>query len=154
MGRTKFDLLHQQQLDRRLKAFQTNSYPINGGWIRNLREALGMSLKQLSSRLKITPQSLLEIERAEVEGRITVTTLRKVAKALGAEVRIAVIPDRPLSEILRDQAKKVATKLVKQTQTQMSLEDQPNSEEFIKQEIENLTEELIRKADRRIWDEE
>jgi predicted DNA-binding mobile mystery protein A len=152
MAKSKFDLLHQEQLDRRIETLRTNSHPLSGGWIRNIREGLGMTLKQLSERLEMTPQSLMEIERSESEGRITVSTLNRVAEVLGAEVRIAVIPSRSLSEMVNIQARKAATKIVEQTQTHMALENQGNSEDFLKKQIEKLTDELVRTADRRIWD--
>lgn len=121
------------------------------GWIRTLREALGMSATQLANRLGVTKQGVGAIERAEREGRITFSTYKKVAEALDCDVRVTVVPRRPLENIVREQAFKAASQIVERSQLYMKLEDQGTDKEFRHQEIERLAEEMIRTGNSRIW---
>lgn len=153
MARKKKDPLQRLHLDQKLSLLRNHELPStpHGGWIRNLREALGMSREQLATRLKITPQSLADIEAAEAEDRITLATLKRVAAALNADLRLAIVPALPLAEMLQKQARKVATEIVSETQASMALEAQGNSKDFVNQRIEELANELVRSGDRRIW---
>ncbi|MBK8425272.1 MAG: helix-turn-helix domain-containing protein [Lewinellaceae bacterium] len=61
--------------------------PLPGeGWIYSIRTALGMSLKQLGRRLKMTPQGIKDIERREKDGSLTLQRLREVAAALDMQL--------------------------------------------------------------------
>ena len=59
------------------------------GWIRGIRDALGMSLRQLGDRLGIAGQSVRDIEESEANGTIQLKTLRRVAEV----VIVVVVPD-------------------------------------------------------------
>lgn len=74
------------------------------GWIKAIRTALGMTARQLGSRLHITPQGVLDLERREADETITLDTLRKAANALNADLLVAVIPRKPLEQIVHSQA--------------------------------------------------
>src|SRR5688500_2263979 len=52
------------------------------GWIRAVREALEVTNTQLATRLGMQPQSVADIQAAEVAESIKIQTLRKVAVAL------------------------------------------------------------------------
>jgi transcriptional regulator with XRE-family HTH domain len=47
---------------------------------------MGLSLKQLGKRLKITPQGTKEIERREKDGSLTLQRLWEVAAALDKQL--------------------------------------------------------------------
>ena len=51
------------------------------GWIYSIRQALGMSMRQLGNRMGITPQSVKEIEEREKSGTITLKVLRQFGQA-------------------------------------------------------------------------
>ena len=74
------------------------------GWVREIREALGMSSRQLALRAGMQPTSVVKFERAERQDVIQLKTLRKLGKALGCELVYALVPGRPLDRILRDRA--------------------------------------------------
>ena len=63
-----------------------------GGWLRPIREALGVTLTDLAKRLKVTPPAIRSFEQAEAEDRITLASLRRTADALGCDLIYALVP--------------------------------------------------------------
>jgi len=77
-----------EQIDNKiliLKKTEKLSVP-SSGWVFAIRQALGMSLRQLGSRMGITPQSVMEIEKREIEGTISLKVLRQFGKIGRAHV--------------------------------------------------------------------
>jgi predicted DNA-binding mobile mystery protein A len=101
---TTLQRLRRRQLDARLAAHPRLAPP-RDGWIRVVREALGMTLAQLGHRLGITPQSVQDLEAREREGRITLERLREAADALGCDVAVTLVPRTSLEAIVRTQAR-------------------------------------------------
>ena len=62
------------------------------GWLRTLREALGLTLADLANRLKVTPPAVRSFEQAESEDRITLASLRRSADAMGCDLVYTLIP--------------------------------------------------------------
>jgi len=79
-----------------------------GGWIRSIRQALGMSAAQLGARLGLTRQGVADLERREVSRGATLAALEKAAEALDADLVYAIVPRTSLSKMLRKQARKRA----------------------------------------------
>ncbi|MGO6762544.1 helix-turn-helix domain-containing protein, partial [Rhizobium ruizarguesonis] len=52
------------------------------GWVRALRDALGMTGAQLGTRIGVRPQTVEAIEKSEAAGTIQLNTLRRAAEAL------------------------------------------------------------------------
>src|SRR5450631_3038229 len=78
------------------------------GWIKAIREALGMSTAQLAKRLGIKQPSLVALEQSEAKGTIELATLRRVAEALDCTLVYALVPHQPLDAIVRDRARMFA----------------------------------------------
>lgn len=123
------------------------------GWIRTLRKALGMSSIQLASRLGISTPRATQMERMEVEDRITLRQLRRVAEALDCELVYALVPRTSIDSMIARQAKIKAAELVKRADTQMKLEAQPLSEEALRNQVKLETERLIREMPRDLWNQ-
>jgi predicted DNA-binding mobile mystery protein A len=70
------------------------------GWIKAVRTALGMSLKQLGNKISITKQSLTDIERREKDGSITIKALREAARALDMQLVYGFVPNDGSLELL------------------------------------------------------
>ena len=66
------------------------------GWIRAIRDAIGMSGVQLARRMEMTPQSVVDMEKSEAAATIRLETLRKAANALDCTLVYALIPSTPL----------------------------------------------------------
>ncbi|MHC4952000.1 MAG: mobile mystery protein A, partial [Planctomycetota bacterium] len=97
-----------RQLDAVLKAFKplkTQTIP-QKGWVRAIRDALGMSARQLASRMDVKQQRIVRIEQDEKQGRVTVNTLRKVAEAMECEFVYGFVPKESLEQTVRDQARR------------------------------------------------
>ena len=85
-----------QQLDKRFVAFAplANALRPEKGWIKAVREALGMTTAQLGKRLGVSQQRAAMVEKAEVDGSITLKSLEQAAQTLGCRVVIRPLPGR------------------------------------------------------------
>src|SRR5690349_21813015 len=99
-----------RHLDKRLNAFRKlQGVPVPPkGWVRALRNALGMTTAQLGRRLGVSQPRVVEIEKAEVSGSITLHTLQRTAEALGCRLTYALIPEKPLQDTVRQRAAQLA----------------------------------------------
>jgi len=148
-----FKNMQLKHIDERLALWRkvADSVPPQGGWIRTIRESLGMTQSQLAARLKITQQALNDLEKSEAEGKITLDSLRRLASALGCRFVYAAVPEQPLREIRRQRAHDVAKKQLGRVSRSMKLEAQGTSERETKRQIEELTEELLQGSARKLW---
>lgn len=121
------------------------------GWIRTLRKALGMSSPQLAERLEVSKSQASQIERMEIEDRITLKQLRRVADALDCDLVYALVPRQSVENMIRDRARLKAEKLVRKTDVQMKLEAQQLSKEKLEEQLKFETERLVREMPRDLW---
>ena len=94
------------------------------GWIKALREALGMSSQQLARRLAISQPSLAAMERSEAKGTAQLRSLRRVAAALDCQLVYALVPNKPLDTMLRERVRQVARQRLPAVAHTMLLEQQ------------------------------
>jgi len=153
--KNKNQLLITTQLDSQLQKFNslgTLTVP-SGGWIKAIRSALKMSLRQYGEKLHITSQSAKEIEEREANGSITLKGLREAANALEMKLVYGFIPrEYSLEKMIEKKAQEVAREIVMQTSHSMKLEDQENSKQRIEQAIKEKADELKREMPRYLWD--
>jgi predicted DNA-binding mobile mystery protein A len=74
------------------------------GWLKAIREALGMSAVELAIRAGISDSRVGQIERAEVEGSLCLSTMERMSAALGSRYLYVVLPDEPLEDMVLRQA--------------------------------------------------
>lgn len=147
--------LIREQIDKKIIKFKELDKVVvpPNGWIYSIRQAINMSLRQLGQRLSITPQSVKEIEEREKNGTISIKILKQVALALNMHFVYGFMPkDKSLEGMIEKRATEVAKEIVERTSTQMSLEDQKNTETRIKKAIKEKTEELKNELPRILWD--
>lgn len=84
--------LRTSQLDRSLGIARSLPPRPSGGWIAAVREALGLSQRQVGKKMRATGQAIQQFEKAEAEGRITLRALRRVAGTMGCEVVYTLVP--------------------------------------------------------------
>ena len=146
--------LIREQIDATLQQFGhlRDLPPPPKGWIRAIRDALGMTAKQLASRLGVAQQAVARIEKGELEGSVTIKTLRRVAEGLDCMFVYGFVPHKTLEETVSRQARKVATQRLTQVAQTMSLEDQALSQKENEQILANLVDELIRTLPSSLWD--
>lgn len=148
----RFRRLRARQVEGATAELRTASRALPaGGWVRAVRESLGMSLSQLAERLGVAAQSVHALERREVAGSVTLDALRKAADALDADLVYAVVPRRPIPELLRRQAERVAEVTVGRVAHSMALEDQVVTEQERRRQVQELADEFMRKPPRSLW---
>ena len=116
----------RRTLDNRLNKFpQKNEFtPPRRGWIKSIREAIGMSAADLGERMGITRQSVLTLEESESDGRAGMDSLKRAAEAMDCSFVYALLPNSSLENILRQQIEKVIAQRMKGVSHSMKLEDQ------------------------------
>ena len=131
--------LQIQQLNTKMLAYASlqKVAPPPTGWIKAIRNAIGMSMLQLGNRLSITKQSVQDIERREKDGSITIKALREAARALDMQLVYGFVPnDGSLELLIERKAKELATQIVMRTNNTMKLEDQENTKQRIVKAIQ------------------
>jgi predicted DNA-binding mobile mystery protein A len=146
--------LARQQLDRRFAALRKTSDFTRPprGWIKAVREALGMSTTQLAKRLHVTQTRVSQMEKAETESAIRLQTLRQVAEALDCTLVYALVPNKPLEEMVRDRAAQIADLQLARTNHTMRLENQALGSPALTAARERLIRQLIEGEARRLWE--
>jgi predicted DNA-binding mobile mystery protein A len=147
--------LQFQQLNEKLAQLtvlqHVNVPPI--GWIKAIRNGIGMSMEQLGKKLSITKQGVMDIEKREKEGAVTIKSMKEIAKAMNMQFVYGFVPNAgSLEQMIETRALEIATKIVKRTSTTMKLEDQANSKERIENAIKERASEIINKTPKILWD--
>jgi predicted DNA-binding mobile mystery protein A len=125
--------------------------PPQRGWLKAIRESLGLTERQQASKLGITGSSLHKSELAEAEERISLGQLRKLADGLDCELVYALVPRKPLTQVVEDQARSIALQEVSSVAHTMSLEDQRPATERLRKQVELRTAELLRGRWSDLW---
>jgi len=145
--------LIRQQLDaslQRLSPLLDVTAPPKG-WIRAIRDALGMTAKQLASRLGVVQQAVARIEKEELAGSVTIKTMRRIAECLDCVFVYGFVSRTSLEETVARQAKKVAAQRLAQASQTMSLENQALSRRENEQALSDLVDELVRTLPSNLW---
>ena len=116
----------RRQLDKRLASGQNEELFARPprGWIKAIREALGMTTAQLGKRLGVVQSRVVAIEKAETTGSITLESLERAARALDCRLVYTLVPGKPLEELVADRAKILARKRLQSAGHSMKLEAQ------------------------------
>jgi len=145
--------LIREQLDaslQRLRPLLDATAP-RKGWIRAIRDALGMTARQLANRLGVAQQAVARIEKEELAGSVTIKTMRRIAECLDCVFIYGFVPRKSLEEIVARQTKKVAAQRLAQASQTMSLENQALSRKENEQALSDLVDELIRTPPSDLW---
>lgn len=147
-------LLQLRQVEAKLRPWRSlPKTPPPRGWVRTIREVLGMTMPQLARRLRIARQSLADLERREVKGGVTLGALRKAAYAMHCDLVYAIVPRQELSALLDDQARRRASSQIGRVAHTMRLEAQDVEAEETQRLIDDSAANL-RESPRRLWDQE
>ena len=147
--------LIREQLEVSLQRFAPllGVSPPSKGWIRAIRDALGMTAKQLAARLGMAQQAVARIEKDETAGSVTIKTMRRVAEGLDCIFVCGFVPRSSLEGSIRSQARRLAVKRLTQASHTMTLEDQALTKEENQKMVSDLTEELVDKLPSGLWSE-
>lgn len=139
-----------ERLGDRNLAPEERFQPPPKGWIRAIRDALGMSTAQLGKRVAKRKQSVEDWEDAEADGSIQLRTLRQAAEALECSLVYALVPKTSLTDAVHSRARKIALRDLKRVAHSMKLEAQETDEADLEARIEAYIRDL---KERDIWNE-
>ena len=122
------------------------------GWIRAVKEALGMSSKQLAARLGVSAPRITALEKSEVEETVTLASLRRAAEALDCALVYSFVPKGSFEEVLQTRARRIAADIIGKVDHTMRLEAQNLQSETLNEEIETLAAQILREQHKIIWD--
>jgi predicted DNA-binding mobile mystery protein A len=152
--KSKYKQIARRQLDATLARFgevKSLQFPPKG-WIRAVREALGMSGKQLAVRLQVSQPRVFKLEQGEPSGALTLKTMRQVAEALDCIFVYALVPRSTLEETVRTQARAVAGERLQRVSHTMLLEAQGLSTQEQQASLDDAIDELARETPKDLWD--
>jgi predicted DNA-binding mobile mystery protein A len=123
------------------------------GWIRAIRDALGMTTSQFAKRLGVSQPRVIVLEKSEVDGTVSLHTLQRAAEALGCRFVYALVPEKPLAKMVRERAASLADRQSSAVEHSMRLEDQAVKDKHAAGALrEQMIQELMRHPSR-LWDE-
>lgn len=143
----------RKSLDEKLRPFIYLRNVINPklGWVKAIREAIGMTTQQLAFRMGIQQSGVTLLEQREANKKITLETLERAAHALNCDLVYALVPKKSLQKIVDDQAVAAAKTILARTTHTMRLEMQDAGAEETKLHERELIDEIKNKLDSRLW---
>jgi predicted DNA-binding mobile mystery protein A len=141
----------RQRLDERLaplKPVDRSAVPPRG-WIRAIREALGMSGVQFAKRLGVSPQTADHLERSQAAGSMKLDTLRRAAEALDCTLIYALVPNTSLEDSVQNRARAIAEHDLGRVTHTMKPEAQQTGDADLEARIEEYIREHLRLRD--LW---
>jgi predicted DNA-binding mobile mystery protein A len=142
----------RQRLDERLEllkpAERFRAPP--KGWVRAIRDALGMSGVQFAARLGVQPPSVAALEASEESGSIQLKTLRRAAEGLNCTLVYALVPNDSLEDAVHARARKIALRDLGRVAHTMKLEAQETPDGATDERIEAYIRDNVKERD--LWD--
>lgn len=142
-----------EQLDKKLaflKNFAALGMPPKG-WIKAIREALGLSASQLGKKAGIDQSRVSRLENAEKDGNLKLSSLQNIAKALNMKFVYGFVPEDTLEALVRNQAKRIALKRLETLDSTMRLEKQALSKEDQKKALNDMIEKILIDPPKDFW---
>lgn len=150
-----FSDLKLRQLDAVLAAWRGANLPPRppSGWIKAIREGLGMAATHLATRLGVNTSTVIRLEASEADDTISLATMRRAAEALGCELQYALVPRQSLADTLESRALALARRRMASVSHTMVLEAQATSRETVEAQTRILAESLLKGSRRILWRE-
>lgn len=153
--KANFSELKLRQLDAALITWRNAKLPPRptSGWIKAIREGLGMAATHLAARLGVTTSTVTRLETSEADDTISLATLRRAAEALGCELQYALVPKQSLAESLENRALALARQQMASVTHTMALEAQATSRDTVEAQTRALADSLLKGSRRSLWRE-
>jgi len=145
--------LIREQLDKRLvplKTFAKSGMP-ETGWIKSIREALGMSAKDLGQKVGIDQSRISRLENGEKDGNVKLSSLQKVAQGLNMDFVYGFVPKDTLEALVREQAGKIARERTKRLNHTMRLELQELSDDEKESALRDMIDKMMVEEPKDFW---
>lgn len=144
----------RRQLDKRLSQLNADALARPPrGWVKAIREALGMTTAQLAKRLGVSQPRVVGIEQAEAKGAITLDSLERAAHALDCRLVYALVPRKPLDALVEARAARLAERRLGSTRHTMALEAQAMDARDEDEQRKRLIRKLIEQSGSELWDD-
>lgn len=144
-----FKSLEISQLDKKLLVFKNFEIP-KDGWIKTVRKSLSMTYYALAKKVSKAPQEIKIFEKNEVEGKITLNTLKKIAASLNCRLVYAFVPEESFEKMIDDRINEIADSIVGRVSNTMMLESQKPGDDVLIRQRNALVHSL--KSDlKKIW---
>lgn len=149
-------LIARKNLDKKLKIMQNTEVLARPprGWIKAIREALGMTSAQLARRLGVSQPRVLAIEKAEATGSIKLESLERAARALDCRLVYTLVPREPFETMVEDRARGLAKKRLQATSHSMALENQQVDQADEQAQLERLMQKLLNQPGSKLWEDQ
>jgi predicted DNA-binding mobile mystery protein A len=146
----------RRQLEKRLNSLRNINIFTRPprGWVKAIRESLGMTTRQLAWRVGVTQSRVVDIEKGEAKGSITLDSLERAAHALDCDLVYALVPRHPLETMVEERASGLAKRRIRATRHSMALEDQSVDEADEQEQIKQLAKQLVEKSGSALWEDE
>lgn len=144
------------QADRFIKPLHTLKLipPPKTGWIRYIRQALGMTALQLAKRINVSRRRITKIEEDETQEALTIKTLKNIANAMECQLVYAIVPKTTIMQTIESQAKKIVSKQLKEISHHMKLENQGiTDQKILDVQTDQLIYQYLNKSFKHLWDE-
>lgn len=150
----KYQKTALEQLDATFARFAPlrDTPPPRKGWIRAIRDALGMSGRQLGRRMGVSKMWVADMERLEASGATSLKTLRRAAEAMDCVLVYALVPKSSLKETLLKQARQKVRQDMTRASHTMALEDQALTKDEAAKAAETAAASLLDKIPKTFWD--
>lgn len=147
--------LARKRLERRLAPLREMRLTVPPkGWLKALRESLGMTARQLAARMDLAPSRVPAIEQAEVRGATTLRTLQNAATAMNCMLVYAIVPNEPLDDMVRARAIVKARSELARLDHTMRLENQAILRSDLEEEEQRIVNHILSGSLRGLWDDE
>ena len=142
-------VLQIRALDKKIFDLKSakNIVPQSSGWIKTVREAIGMTVSQLAARLGVTQPRITKMESNE--DNLKLSTMKKAAEAMNCEFVYYFKPKTTFQNLVDEQAKKKAAEVLKTVNVNMALENQEIAED---EAVKDFASDLINTKIKQIWD--
>jgi predicted DNA-binding mobile mystery protein A len=146
----------RRQLDKRLSTQHNGELFVRPprGWLKAIREALGMTTTQLGQRLGVVQSRVVAIEQAETRGAITLNSREKAAQALDCRLVYALLPRQPLEDMVKNRASLLAKNRLKSASHTMALEAQGVEAADENEQLKHLIRQLVEKSGSKLWEQD
>lgn len=143
--------LTARQIDKQIKPFKNFIVP-SEGWIRTIRKALGINTRQLGKKTGVSGERIVRIEADELENKLTMATLKKMAEAMNCKFVYAFVPNDNIDKLIEKAARDKAKAQIARVSHSMALEDQKTEPRELEEQVDILTEEYLRGNLKNIWE--
>lgn len=95
---------------------------------------------------------ITELEQGEASGKITIQSLERAAEAMGCRLVYALVPMRPLSDMINERALGIAGQQLASIEQTMRLENQGVTDEARHREALARLVDALKRKPARLWD--